>query len=257
MKIVKTAKLKILTHTTTFDNTIKIYNQALSFYIYVCEREHLNFLDKVSKEKLNYIESITHRTSKNRDIKYDFDKDFYKFPSYLRRAVIMDALGVIDSHFSRLKNWKEKREKALSKGKKFFEKPPKINYKPNSFPTLYRDNMWKKIEDGIAQIKVFQKSDWVWIDIKYSTKSLKSGQNYRFKNFKEFNPMLIKKGKKYFLHISYETEVKLNSTPLKKQKIIGVDLGLTNSAVCSCIDIDGTVLDRVFINQSKEKDQLS
>lgn len=257
MKIVKTAKLKILTHTQTFDETIKIYNQALSFYIFVCEQEETTIQGKISKEKLNYIESITHTTAKNRDIKYDFDKDFYKFPSYLRRAVIMDALGVIDSHFSRLENWEEKKEKALSKGKKFFEKPPKINYKPNSFPTLYRDNMWKKIKDGIAQIKVFKKSDWVWIDINYSTKSLKSGQDYRFQNFKEFNPMLIKKGKKYFLHISYEIKVKLNSTALKKQKVIGVDLGLTNSAVCSCIDSDGTVLDRVFINQSKEKDQLS
>jgi len=257
MKIVKTAKLKILTHTQTFDETIKIYNQALSFYIFVCEQEQINFQDKTSKERLKYIESITHRTSKNRDIKYDFDKDFYKFPSYLRRAVIMDALGVIGSHFSRVENWEDKKEKSLSRGKKFFEKPPIINYEPNSFPTLYKDNMWKKIKDGVAKIKVFKNSDWVWIEIKYSTKSLKSGQNYRFINFKEFNPMLVKKGKKYFLHISYETEVKLNSTPIKKQKVIGVDLGLTNSAVCSCIDIDGTVLDRLFINQSKEKDQLS
>ena len=148
-------------------------------------------------------------------------------------------------------------EKAVSKGKRFYEKAPKINYQPNSFPTLYKDNMWNKIEEGKAKIKVFKNSDWVWIDIDYSIKSLKSGQKYRFKNFKEFNPMLVKKGKKYFLHISYETDVKLNSTPLKKQRVIGVDLGLTNSAVCSCIDIDGTVLDRVFINQSKEKDQLS
>jgi len=169
----------------------------------------------------------------------------------------MEALGIIDSHFARYKNWEDEREKFLKKGKKFFEKAPIINYKPNSFPTLYKDNMYKKIEDGIAKIKVFKNSDWVWIDIKYSTKSLKSGKNYRFLNFKESNPTLIKKGKKYFLHIPYETDVKLNSTPLKKQKVIGVDLGLTNSAVCSCIDIDGTVLDRLFINQSKEKDQLS
>jgi len=257
MKVVKTAKLKILTHTQTFDETIKIYNQALSFYIIVCEQEQSTLQGKKSKEKLKYIESITHKTAKNRDIKYDFDKDFYKFPSYLRRAVIMEALGVIDSHFSRLENWEEKKEKALSKGKRFHEKAPKINYQPNSFPTLYKDNMWNKIEEGKAKIKVFKNSDWVWIDIDYSTKSLKSGQKYRFKNFKEFNPSLVKKGKKYFLHISYETDVKLNSTPLKKQRVIGVDLGLTNSAVCSCIDSNGTVLDRLFINQSKEKDQLS
>ncbi len=76
----------------------------------------------------------------------------------------------------------------------------------------------------------------MWIDTDYSTKPLKLGQKYIFKNFKEFNPSLVKKGKKYFLHISYEIDVKLNSTPLKKQRVIGVDLDLTNSAVCSCID---------------------
>jgi len=40
MKIVKTAKLKILTHTKTFDETIEVYNSALSFYIFVCEEEY-------------------------------------------------------------------------------------------------------------------------------------------------------------------------------------------------------------------------
>src|SRR5699024_1739714 len=39
-------------------------------------------------------------------------------------------------------------------------------------------------------------------------------------------------------------------------KICAVDLGITNSAVCSIMDANGTVLDRKFINQSKEKDQL-
>jgi len=62
--------------------------------------------------------------------------------------------------------------------------------------------MFEKLEDGKAKIKVFQKNDWVWIEIKYATKNLKSGQNFRFENYKEFNPMLVKKGKKYFLHIA-------------------------------------------------------
>ena len=257
MKITKTAKLKITSHSKIFDKTIEIYNKALGFYIDVCEREY-GYMEqfKHSKEKLNHIESISHLTAKNKNIKYNFDKDFYKFPSYLRRTAIMEALGVCDSHFSRLENWQRKKEAKLAKGKKFFEKPPKLNYEPKSFPTLYKDNMWEKLEDGTAKIKVFKNNDWVWIDIDYSIKNLQSGQSYRFKDYKEFNPMLVKKGKKYFLHIPYQTNVKLNSTPLEKQRIIGVDLGLTNSAVCSCIDIDGTVIDRLFINQSKEKDQL-
>jgi len=97
MKIVKTAKFKILTHTKTFDETIEIYNSALSFYILVCEKEYSNLKNKISKEKVNYIEALSHRTKENIEIKYDFDKDFYKFPSYLRRAVIMEAMGIVRS----------------------------------------------------------------------------------------------------------------------------------------------------------------
>jgi len=257
MKIIKTAKLKITSHSKIFDKTIEIYNKAVSFYIDVCEKEY-EYLKQFKnlKEKLNYIESITHLTKKNRNIKYDFDKDFYKFPSYLRRIAIVEAIGVCNSHFKRLENWKRKRDDRLSKGKRFFEKPPKLNHNPKTFPTLYKDNMWYKICDGKAKIKIFKDNDWVWIEVNYSTKNLKSGKKYRFLDYKEYNPMLVKKGKKYFLHIAYEKNVKLNSTPLKKQKIIGVDLGLTNSAVCSCIDIDGTVFGRLFINQPKEKDRL-
>jgi len=186
VKITKTAKLKITSHSKIFDDTIEIYNKALSFYISVCEKEYCVMKKfKHSKEKLNYIESLTHFTAKNKDIRYDFDKDFYKFPSYLRRTVIMEALGICDSHFSRLQNWQNKKENRLSKGRKFFEKPPILNYEHNSFPTLYKDNMWEKIEEGKAKVKVFKNNDWGWIEINHSTKNLKSGQQYRFNGSKK------------------------------------------------------------------------
>ena len=105
-------------------------------------------------------------------------------------------------------------------------------------------------------IKIFKDNDWVWVEVSYNHKELLSSGAYRFKGYKEHNPMLLKKGRKYFFHIPHETSVTLNSTPLKHQKVIGVDLGLTNSAVCSCVDYNGTVIDRVFINQSIEKDHL-
>jgi IS605 OrfB family transposase len=256
MKITKTAKLKITSHTNIFKETLSIYNRALNFYIKVCEKEYHELLGKSSKDKLNYIESITHATAKNKNIKYDFNEDFYKYPSYLRRATIMDAIGVCDSHFSRLALYNEELKNANEKKQKFFKKPPKLNYEPREFPVFYKSNMWDKIEDGKGRIKLYKNNDWVWIDIDYKAKDLLSGKTFRFSNFKEQNPKLVKKGKKYFLHIPYQTEVKLNSTPLKQQKVIGVDLGLTNSAVCSCIDYNGTVIDRLFINQSIEKDHL-
>ena len=41
------------------------------------------------------------------------------------------------------------------------------------------------------------------------------------------------------------------------QKILAVDLGINNSAVCSVIDAKGTVLGRKLINQPREKDQMN
>lgn len=58
MKIVKTAKLKIINFSKTLYDTLKIYTQALTFYIVVCEKEYENLKDKSSKERLNYIEKI-------------------------------------------------------------------------------------------------------------------------------------------------------------------------------------------------------
>ena len=46
MTIIKTAKLRILNFGKIFDDTLKIYNEALSFYIFVCEKEYLNLIDK-------------------------------------------------------------------------------------------------------------------------------------------------------------------------------------------------------------------
>jgi len=73
-----------------------------------------------------------HKTKNRMDIApdYDFGKDFYKFPSYLRRSSIMEAIGIIESHNSRFENWKKLQEKAKNKAKKkdkeliFHIKPP-------------------------------------------------------------------------------------------------------------------------------------
>jgi putative transposase len=94
------------------------------------------------------------------------------------------------------------------------------------------------------------KNSWKWIEINYKTDNLK---NRNIENWKEQNPSLIRKGKKYFLHFPFTGDVKLSKSD---EIVIGVDLGLTNSAVCSAVDKNGTVIGRKFINQPKEKDRL-
>jgi putative transposase len=250
MKVTKTVKLKITPHSKIFNETLKIYNEALLFMIEVISKEWKNLENLSSKERVNLVEKLTHETKQNPYPKYDFDFHFYKFPSYLRRATISEAIGNVSSHFSRLKNWEKKRELKLSKGKKFYEKPPSLPEEINSFPVFYRKEMFQKVSDGVAKIKIFYKNSWKWIEINYKTDNL---SNRNIENWKEQNPSLIRKGKKYFLHFPFTGDVKLSKSD---EIVIGVDLGLTNSAVCSAVDKNGTVIGRKFINQPKEKDRL-
>lgn len=64
-----------------------------------------------------------------------------------------------------------------------------------------------KLSDNQAQIKIFKDNDWKWITITFNHKNL---QNRDLEDFKELNPTLVKKGKKYFLHIPFEGNIKLN-----------------------------------------------
>lgn len=245
MNIVKTAKCKILNYTSIFDDTVSIYRSALSFYIDICYKEWDYISNLKSKYRNNYIERITHKTSKSPDIKYDFDSSFYKFPSYLRRAAIAEAIGYVSSFKSQLENYNESDKKA---------KQPTLNLHPISYPVLYDKGNWIKLSDGKARIKIYRNNDWVWLDIDYDTKSLYSSKKYRFTGYEELSPTIRKYGKKYFLNISFKSKVKLTD---KKDITCSVDLGINTSATCSIITSDGTVVARLFINQASEKDRLN
>jgi transposase, IS605 orfB family len=245
MNIVKTAKCKILNYTSIFDDTVSIYRSALSFYIDICYKEWDYISNLKSKYRNNYIERITHKTSKSPDIKYDFDSSFYKFPSYLRRAAIAEAIGYVSSFKSQLENYNESDKKA---------KQPTLNLHPNSYPVLYDKGNWIKLSDGKARIKIYRNNDWVWLDINYDIKPLYSSKKYRFAGDEELSPAIRKYGKKYFLNISFKNKVKLTDN---KDIACSVDLGINTSATCSIITSDGTVVARLFINQASEKDRLN
>lgn len=85
--------------------TAEMYQAALRFFLDVCLREWDTissvYADTVTQKGLSdntvrvrLLEALTHRTKSNLSPKYDFDSQFYKFPSYLRRSAIMEALGM-------------------------------------------------------------------------------------------------------------------------------------------------------------------
>ena len=107
MTITTSYKQRITNHeyNSILKATVMIYSDAVKYLIDVVN-DNWTFIENLnSKQAINYIEKLIHQTNKNLNPKYDFDVKFYKFPSYLRRAAIKQAIGKIKSYKSNLENW--------------------------------------------------------------------------------------------------------------------------------------------------------
>lgn len=250
----KTVSEKIISHTASLDNTCKIYNQALTYILKVMFQEFPMSYEENINTTTNLVEKLIHHTAKNPKPKYeDFNVLFPKYPSYLRRATIASAYGKWSSWRSNYLNWEGERLEAIDNKKKFTKKAPAPQFEHNDFPVFYKGNMFNQTSDGY-EIKVCKNNDWVWekVVVRAKTDLTRRG----IIDWKQCNPKLVKRGKKYFLSFAYEKEVKLHKLKEKDTRILAIDLGLTNSAVGCVMDSDGTVLARLFIKQAKEKDHL-
>lgn len=245
MNIFSSYKVKIKHYNHIFEQTVKIYRNAVSFFIDVCDKEWDVLEPLKNLERCRKIEELTLYTKKNQNPKYNFNERFYKMPSYLRRSSINTATGCYSSYYSNLKNWK-----ANPIGNK-----PKLQLDRNVMPTLYKDNMYIRTDDNTARIKIFHKNDWVWIDVELNNQDVKYIQNHcTFK--KEYVPTLKKQGKCWYLVFPFEDKVKFQKVDIEDQIICAVDLGLNNNATCSIMQSDGTVVGRKFVNLATEKDHL-
>ena len=247
MKVVSSYAVEIKHFNWIFQETVRIYRKALSFLIDVYDKEweYLSAITK-QKERFNTAERLIH-TTKNNKAKYDFDTQFYKMPSYLRRDVINAALGAVSSYHSNLKNW----EAAGKKGKL-----PVLQVNRYVTPVFFRDNMYLETESGIVcKLKVLHNNDWIWITVNLKKTDVAYLKKY-WSHCKSSAPRLEKHHKKWFLRFAYEESVELSSTPVENQTICAVDLGINHDAVCSIMESDGTVLARRFINFPSEKDHL-
>jgi putative transposase len=128
------------------------------------------------------IEKLIHQTEKNPTPKHKyFVKRFWKFPSYLRRAAIEFTWGQVSSYLTRYRTWQSgirKTRDAL---------PPVFNPTASCYPALYGGNLIKfdtdyqharGISSGfprisahqIANIKVWDGTDWVWSAVPIASK---------------------------------------------------------------------------------------
>ncbi len=181
MDIFSSYKVKIKNYNKIFENTVKIYRDAVSFFIDVCDKEQDILMPLKSLERCRKMEELSLHTKKNPSPRYDFNERFYKMPSYLRRSAINTAMGCYSSYRSNLKNWEEN-----PVGRK-----PKLQPDRNVMPALYKGNMYIRTGTDTARIKIFHGNDWIWLDIKLNRQDIKYIQNHcRFK--KEYVPTLKK-----------------------------------------------------------------
>ena len=247
MDIISSYKVNILSK-VNFAPTIDKYRKALAYLIGVFDAEWdtISSIDGAN-ERFNFAEHLVHGTKKNKAKYSEFDEKFNKFPSYLRRAVISNALGTVSSYRSNLKNW----EKDGKVGK-----PPRLTYKKDDMPVFYKGDSYKVGDNNNeAKLKLFINNDWRWVTVRLRHTDVRYLEKY-WTGVKACAPVLEKRYGKYYLRFAFEEKVTLSSTEIKDQVICAVDLGINTDAVCSIMNSGGTVLARKFINFPCEKDHL-
>ena len=245
MQIYSTYKVKIKHYNHIFKETVAVYRRAADFLIGVCIDHWDAIVNQEGKNRLNYVESLTHKTKEHPTPLYDFDKNFYKMPSYMRRAAINEAIGKVSSYMSNLTNWEKDHA-----GRR--PSPPKAGY---TFPSMYRTAMYKQTNDYEAQIKVYIRNTWNWLTVSLR----KSDMDYIYKHCKtrkQCAPTLQKRGKEWFLAFPFEERVSLCDTFVSDQTIVAVDLGINTAATVSVMRSDGTIIGRYFCKLPKETDHL-
>ena len=253
MKIMSTYAVKISRSAdlrSTLSATAGIYRKAVDFFIGVCDREWGTVsLYRRQTERVNTVESLTVRTKKRQAVLYDFSNGFYKFPSYLRRAAISEAIGKVSSYRSNLKNWEAADPHSRGRRPGY----PKAGY---VYPAMYRDNMFVRTGTYTSSIKVFTRGTWDWLDVKLC----KGDVDYilrRCRSRKECVPTLQKRGKLWYLDFAFEERITFPDTDTSVKRILAVDLGINSACTCSVMEADGTVTGRGFLKLSGENDRLT
>lgn len=249
MKITRTEQWKLLSSSESrqdFCTTIALYQRYVRALSSVCFT-HWKVLGRLSsKDAMTSLERLIHPTALRPLVKYPyFNKEFYKFPSYLRRGAIHDALGQVQSFLNRYDLWQTNASRKTKHAK-----PPVFGVS-NTYPSLYKGQCIKYADDlRSAQIKVYKDNDWKWINVPIK----RVGKRALDVTQKQVSPKLVADNKKAFLAVPYEQNVTL----VKQQAdiVCAVDLGINTQITASIVQHDGTVLARRFIDNASDIDRL-
>lgn len=246
MRITSSYGMKLKGDLNALKTSIDIYRNTLRVLIPIINDNWETLSEyEFANQRYNCIEKWIHNTKSNQAI-YDFDEQFPKLPTYLRRSAIATALGIVSSYHSNLANW-EKDPKGQA---------PQLSLTHYAYPAYYKKNLFRNFDPvrQTVELKVFKNGDWVFETYKLKTSDCTYYQNH-LTGKKQNVPIIQKKGRRFYATFSYEENVSL--VPDESiSKICAVDLGLGTDATCCIMDQDGTVYARKFISFSEEHDRL-
>lgn len=227
-------------------DTIALYQRYVRAVATVCFTHWPELGSLEGHRATQAMEALIHPTRYRPRVKYPyFSRMFYKFPSYLRRSAIMDAVGQVRSFLNRYDQWQTA---ALRHSRT--ARPPRFG-QSNSAPSLYKGQCIKYADDlSSAEIKVFQDNDWKWLRIRIK----RVGRRARDINQKRAAPLLVVTRKTAMLAVPFEQEVALASR--EADVVCAVDLGINTSVTASIVRSDGTVLARRFLHRPSDNDRL-
>ena len=246
MRIMTSYKVKIKHYNHIFRDTVEQYRRAVRFFLEVCDARWAELSALTGKGRNNRMERLTIQTAKNSSPEYNFSQEFYKFPCYLRRAAIQEALGLYSGYREKLEAWEKN-----PAGRK-----PSMCRAGGMMPAMYRDNMYVRTGAYTAKVKVYIRNTWDWLEVDLR----KSDVDYISRHCagrKECVPTLRKSGKQWFLAFGFQEEQALHTKPAWEQRILSVDVGLNNACTVTAMEADGTVTGRAFLSLPGEEDSLS
>nr|WP_293067183.1 MULTISPECIES: transposase [unclassified Moorena] len=184
-----------------------------------------------------------HKTAKRPNIKYpQFNKTFYKFPSYLRRAAIAFSAGQVSSFVTRYRDWQSGSRKRKD------AKPPRLNASTGCYPSLYKGQCYKLHGFNTVEVKVFNGSDWIWTDVHIT--GLR--ERHLVASNKMMSPSLVINNRGYYLSVPFTCKPE----KIKPEaNVTAVDLGINTTATIAVVTHSGTVIHAEFVHPGRDIDR--
>ena len=194
-------------------------------------------------------EELIHTTKSAPAVCPGFDRQFPYMPSGMRRAIVADALGMVKSYKSNLKNWEETDPK--DRGRK-----PDIGFPKRYELTFYfQERDVSRISEGLVRLKLFNGKTWDWYTFRIAPAEARYISTVA-ETRKMLSPVVEKKRGRYFIRFCFEEQRKLIDTEPITYRILAVDLGINHAASWCVMEADGTVHARGVISLPAEEDRL-